>query len=290
MRARGPRVTDPAAGPGRLPAVRRARGYRLYGQDGRRYLDLWQQGGRAVLGHRAGRVTTVLKNVISSGLVADLPSLYTRRLERTLSTFFPAYPAFRIADSLGAGLELASRFLGRAVGVADVRDPLGGHAAVGGEAAAGGTPPAAPALGLWRPLCPFSLSPRVLLPRLPFAMAGAPIAVGFAGELPDGFPPSQDLSPVVVAGSLRALHDLARYTSPEWLRDGLLDGAPGWEQRGLYVLPRFPQDRYAAVFAAFLGEGVLLSPAYREPSILPSEASAGELEKMIGLFRRFPGE
>jgi 4-aminobutyrate aminotransferase-like enzyme len=33
--------------PSLLPKVRRARGYRLYGEDGRRYLDLWQGGGRA---------------------------------------------------------------------------------------------------------------------------------------------------------------------------------------------------------------------------------------------------
>jgi len=61
-----------------LPVIRRARGYRLYGQDGRRYLDLWQGGGRALLGHRPARVTTVLKNVISTGLVTDLPSDWRR--------------------------------------------------------------------------------------------------------------------------------------------------------------------------------------------------------------------
>ena len=262
----------------RLPAIRRARGYRLYAHDGRRYLDLWQQGGRAVLGHRAGRVTTVLKNVISTGLVTDLPSVYTRRLERTLAALFPGYPTFRLTGSLAAALELASEFLGHRVCAADIRDPLEGP----GQAA--------PELALWRPLCPAWLSPRVLLPRLPFAVAGAPVAAGFDGEAPPGFPASESLSPTLLAGTLRAVHDLKRYTPPEWFREDLLAGAAGWEQRGLYVLPGFPGHRYPEVFAAFLGEQVLLNPFFPEASILPSEASPGELKKMIGLFRRFPGE
>jgi len=268
-----------------LPAIRRARGYRLYAHDGRRYLDLWQQGGRAILGHRAGRVTTVLKNVISTGLVADLPSVYTRRLERTLTAFFRGYPTFRLTGSLAAALELASEFLGHRVCAADIRDPLGGAGQAAPEAEQG-----VPELALWRPLCPASLSPRVLLPRVPFAAAGAPVPVGFDGEAPPGFPVSEPLSPTLLAGTLRSLHDLKRYSPPEWFREALLAGAAGWEQRGLYVRPSFPGHRYPEVFAAFLGEQVLLNPFFPEASILPSEASPGELKKMIGLFRRFPGE
>ena len=261
-----------------LPAVRRARGYRLYGHDGRRYLDLWQAGGRAILGHRAGRVTTVLKNVISTGLVADLPSVYTHRLERALQGFFPGYPAFRVTRSLAEALELASLFLGRRVSEADLLDPLEPGTRSAAEVA------------LWRPLAESPPPARVLIPLLPFAMAAAPAVVGFAAALPAGFPASQPVSPVVLAGSLRALHELRRHEMPPWLTPRLLAGAAGWEQRGVYVLPRFPASRYPAVFTGFLEEGVVLNPAYPEPSVLPSEASGGELKKMIGLFRRFPGE
>ncbi|MBN1834904.1 MAG: hypothetical protein JW820_03575 [Spirochaetales bacterium] len=262
----------------RLPAFRRARGYRLYGHDGKRYLDLWQQGGRALLGHRPGRVTTVLKNVISTGLVADLPSVHARRLERALLGQFPGCRAFRVTASLGAALELASVYLGHPVGPGDIRDPLRDPE------------DPAPELALWRPACPQSLSPRVLLPRLPFTLAGAPVPVGFAEELPAGFPPSEVLSPVVLAGALRALHDLRRYRPPEWLGQALAAGTAGWERRGLYVLPRFQAGDYPSVFEGFLAEEVVLNPCFPEASILPSEASPGELQKMIGLFRRFPGE
>ena len=45
-----------------IPRIRRARGYRLYDHHGRRYLDLWQNGGRSLLGHRPARQTTLLKD------------------------------------------------------------------------------------------------------------------------------------------------------------------------------------------------------------------------------------
>jgi hypothetical protein len=261
-----------------LPPIRRARGYRLYGHDGRRYLDLWQAGGRAILGHRAGRVTTVLKNVISTGLVADLPSVQGPRFERTLQHLFPGYPAFRVTGSLGAALALASSFLGREVTAGEVGDPLLDP------------PDSKPEVSLWRPFLDARNVARVLVPLVPFAVASAPVAVGFDTLLPERFPASEVLSPMLLAGSLRALHDLGRHLLPEWLRADLLARAVGWEQRGPYVVPRFAGSRYPEVFARFLEGGMLLNPTYPGASILPSEASPGELEKMIGLFMRFPGK
>lgn len=261
-----------------LPVIRRARGYRLYGQDGRRYLDLWQGGGRALLGHRPARVTTVLKNVISTGLVTDLPSVYTGRLERALGQHLPRHRHFRLAGSLEAALGLASQYLGRTVTAAELRDPLSEPPIGNGE------------MAFWRPFLETPAGAVVLLPVLPFSVAGAPVPVGFAEPPPPGFPLSEVLSPMVLAGALRALHDLKRRAAPEWLRPDLLEGARGWRQRGPYVKAEFPELRYRAVFAAFLAEGVLLNPRCGEPSILPSEASSGEVEKMIGLFRRFPGK
>jgi hypothetical protein len=261
-----------------LPVVRRARGYRLYGHDGRRYLDLWQGGGRSLLGHRPGRVTTVLKNVISTGLVTDLPSVYTRRLERTLQGLFPDYPRFRITGSLAAALDLASGYLEQRVVEEDILDPLSRGPDKTGKVA------------LWRPFVEEPLTASVLLPVIPFAVAGAPVPVGFAAPASPQLPPSEILSPLVLAGALRALHDLKRYSPPEWLRGNLLEDAPGWRQRGLYVLPTFPQAVYQEVFTAFLQEGVLLNPVFPGPCILPSEASPGELKKMTKLFRRYPGE
>jgi len=84
-----------------MPLIRRARGYRLYDHRGRRYLDLWQNGGRSLLGHRPAGQTTLLKNLLSKGLAADLPSPYTGRLERALAALLPTHGQARVVASPG---------------------------------------------------------------------------------------------------------------------------------------------------------------------------------------------
>lgn len=269
----------------RLPVVRRARGYHLYTVSGKRYLDLWQNGGASLFGHRPGRLTTVLKDTISRGLVADLPSVFQGRLLALLRQVFPDYPDFRVTGSVAEALQLASLFLGREVetgevGAGEVADPLIGPATAGRAA-----------VSLWRPLLPDPPSAEVLLPVLPFAVAGAPAVVCFRRRLPPEFPAQAPISGVLLAGLLRCLHDLERFTAPPWIRSDLLAGCPGWRREQIYIVPEFDPESYERVFEAFLDAQVLLSPEAPRISILPGgEISRGELGKMIGLFRTYPGK
>jgi hypothetical protein len=264
----------------RVPLVRRAREYHLYTLSGRRYLDLWQNGGRSLLGHRPGRLTTVLKNTISKGLIADLPSVYGGRLQRLLHHMFPGCSSFRVAGSPAEALQLASLYLGRTVEQEELSDPAAGKEKI-----------AHAELSFWRPLLPGRIAAEVLFPILPFGMGGAPEVVCFRGDLPGGFPEQGPLSGVLLAGLLRCLRELQRFRTPEWLRRDLLAGCTGWRQRGIYVAPDFDLADYQRVFEAFLEAGVLLSPEAPYVSILPSgELSKGERGKMIGLFRAFPGK
>jgi hypothetical protein len=225
---------------------------------------------------------SLLKNLMSRGLLADLPALESRYLTEALAARLAGYPWVRLARTASEALALASRFLGREVSPAEVFDP------------ALDPLPASASVALWRPLLdyppPGAGRPRVLLPVLPFAAAGAPAAACFDAEPPGDLPPCEPLSAVLLAGAARCLHDLARYRLPEWHREDLLASAPGWAQRGIYLRARFGPERYPGVFQAFLQAGVLLNPRYPGPSILPAEASPGELAKMIQLFRENPGE
>jgi hypothetical protein len=265
-----------------IPPIRRARGYRLYDQRGRRYLDLWQNDGHSLLGHRGLHLMALLKNLMSRGLLSDLPALQGRHLEKALAACLAGYPWVRFTRTAQEALALASRFLGKVLTEGEVFDP------------ALDAPPSAAQVARWRPLLDFPPigpdRPRVLLPVLPFAAAGAPAAACFDAEPPEDFPASEPLSPVLLAGAARCLHDLARYRLPEWYREDLLASAPGWAQRGIYLRAECGPERYPAVFRCFLEAGVLLNPCYPGPSILPAEASSGELAKMIQLFRENPGE
>ncbi len=265
-----------------IPPIRRARGYRLYDHRGRRYLDLWQNGGHSLLGHRGLHLMSLLKNLMSRGLLADLPALQARYLSQALAARLAGYPWVRLTRTAPEALALASRFLGREVSAAEVYDP------------ALDPPPGSAPVARWRPLLDYPPSgpgrPRVLLPVLPFAAAGTPAAACFDAEPPADFPASEPLSAVLLAAAARCLHDLARYRLPEWYREDLLASAPGWAQRGIYLRAECGAERYPGVFRAFLQAGLLLNPRYPGPSILPAEASPGELAKMIRLFGENPGE
>ena len=78
----------------RLGPIHRAREYRLYDRKGRRYLDLWQSGGRALLGHRPKRTLALVKGVLSQGSNAGLPSVYEDHLLDCLRRLIPGFEPF----------------------------------------------------------------------------------------------------------------------------------------------------------------------------------------------------
>ncbi|MDR3145398.1 MAG: hypothetical protein LBU21_03905, partial [Treponema sp.] len=63
-----------------LPRIRRARDFRLYTEDGKRLVDLWQDGGRALLGHTPPALFREIKNTAARGLAAPLPGFHEARL------------------------------------------------------------------------------------------------------------------------------------------------------------------------------------------------------------------
>ncbi len=262
--------------PGGLPRIRRARGFRLYDVSGKRYLDLYQNAGAAILGHRSEGTVSAMKDALSRGLIHGFPSSYEGRLEKRLKEMFPAYACVRVYSCTHRGFEAASRFLGRRIDDDGILDP-----------ALDPLPRTAPAAALWRPFLPSlqrDLQADVLMPVLPRPQMSLSV-ICFRSAPPEDVPASDHIPAYVLAGMLRALKDLDR-ASPA---DPLLDAPVGWERRGPYIRPVFDPAGYAAVFRSFLGSGVLLSPSYRVPSILPGEVSPGEARLLTSLFGSHSG-
>ncbi len=256
-----------------VPPISRARGFRLYDRRGRRYLDLFLNHGSAVLGHRPFRVDNEVKAVISKGGLFAMPSAYTGRLARALGRAYPAFAGVLVAASDAEAARFAARYLKCEPSEIEIRDPaLGQHGRVIRDRP--GLPPAAREDAM--------REAEVVFPVLPFRLGEAPCPVLFRAGAPEGKPAW--IAPAVAAAALRAFHDLDRRAQPEWYRDDLLQGCEGWVQRGIYVTPRFPADRYAGVFSRFLEAGVLLPPEYPGPAVLPGEASTGELALLMRLF------
>jgi len=296
-----------------VPPIKRARGYRLYDYGGRRYLDLWQNGGLAILGHRFENLTRELKSVLSRGLIFDLPSIYHRRLIRELQKRYSGFNAIYICSTFEQALLILSRFLGQSITETDICDPAKGES---GPVVYDRPFLGSKTVGL-KPLDSDateteSSTMRALLPIVPFRIGASPVILCLRGEAPGlgvagrgvaraAEPASAAarrrdrdkeevslISPLVLAGVLRSIHSLNRFIPPPWFADPLFDESAEWIQRGPYVIPRFESELYSQVFRHFLSEGVLLSPCYEEPSILPGEASEGELKKMVRLFSENP--
>ena len=244
-----------------MPPVLRARDFRLYAGNGRRLVDLWQNGGAAILGHTPPSFLKELKNTASRGLYTPFPHFLQGRYEKALSRLFPGRN-FRLYTAPVPGLE-ALVANGTAVIWRPFVDPASPLSV--GENAAPVLIPVVPGIQLWRGGLPFGLCPLAVDPG-----AGATL------------PPSDFLPPVLLACAARGIYDLIAAASqrakPAYPRVERALKNSQWQRQGLYLSLREPPslEEWAALFRRFLDSGFLLPPVSTQPAILPGVLSPGE--------------
>ena len=250
----------PAARLALLPPIRRARLWRLYAEgtaEGRqrRFLDLWMDGGRSILGAKGTGLGTAAKAAIDMGLARPLPSVWTRRLEKALLETYPGFASARLFPNRDRALAaLGAAFPGAEPALLR---PFGEHLR--------GNAPADSRFALPLLPCPALLEPGVVLAR-----EGADAEALAAEQVP----------PAALAAAARALREFAAFSRV--FGEGLWRKAdrrlaPYFERSGPYLYPRCPETEYDTLFRAALGAGLLLSPEYAFPSILPGDFDDGEL-------------
>jgi hypothetical protein len=267
------------------PRVLRARGWRLYTEGGKRLVDLWQYGGRALLGHNPPGMLRTIKNSAERGLYAPFPHFTEGRLLKALATLFAletaAPPGAAAPEQDSAPRALSFRLY---ADEASLERALAGAAiATVNEAA-----PMAARVCRWRP---FLEPPPVpaFVPVLPFPFPGAPVVLALDPALENRFPPSPPLSPVALAAAARCVWDLIA-TAPERNAphfpklDRVLARSGFWRRRGIYITPASDTD-YPALFRRFLERGFLLPPSPASPAVLPGELSPGEEAKLAALLQ-----
>jgi len=243
-----------------MPTVLRARDFRLYTKDGRRLVDLWQNGGAAILGHTPPSLLREIKNTASRGLYAPFPHFLEARYRAALSRILPDRD-FRLYAAPPPQLYTL---------VAD-------HTAA-----------------LWRPFVDTAVSP-ILIPvvpgiqgwrnGLPLGLCALAIKNDFAiASLPDG----DFLPPVLLAAAARGIYDLIAVperANPAYRRVDRALKNSRWERQGLYLsLKEAPSDEeWATLFRRFLDSGFLLPPIPSHPAILPGILSPGEEAKLAAL-------
>jgi len=253
-----------------VPAVLRARGFRLYTQDGRRLIDLWLNGGAAILGHTPPNLLRELKNTASRGLYAPLPHFSESRFIKALSKLFPGR-SFRLYAAPPP--ELTKLFNS---GAAKLWRPFIDPASLFAVENAPLFIPVLPGIQLWRGELPLGL-----------CIAAAESENQLA-QLPAG----DILPPLLLAVAARGAYDLL--ASPERAKPAFSriakvmqtdDFKKRWRRQGIYLYPKekTENDGWAILFRQFLDAGFLLPPNQNQPLILPRELSDGEEAKLAAV-------
>jgi hypothetical protein len=218
-------------------------------------VDLWQNGGGAILGHKPPAVLRELKNSLDRGLLSPLPHPLERRLYKALGRLFPgrAFRVYAAPGTFGEPAVLWRPFL-------DETAPL-----------------AAPENG-----------PPALIPVLPgqswVQSRPAPLILALDAGLEA--PPSDLIPPALLAVLTRGVYDLIA-AAPERTRPfPKIRAAPGqaWERRGIYLFRRETPEPAAweRLFRRFLAGGFLIPPD-PAPLILPGALSPGEETRLAEL-------
>jgi len=258
------------------PNILRVRGYRLYAEGGKRLVDLWLNGGAAVLGHTPPNLLREIKNTASRGLYAPLPHFTEGRFIKALSKLFPGY-VYRFYAAPPAEL-LEKKDLKFWRPYTNPENPF----------AVNDTPlfiPVLQGIQTWR-----NWSSADLENELPYGLcvvAAQHKTTQTDENLLEQLPPNDMLPPVLLSIATRGIHDLlaapqrAKPNLPRIIK-ALKDKNSIWKRQGIYLtLKEKPaQGEWNTLFNKFLEAGFLLPPTSTHPLILPGELSDGEEAKL----------
>ena len=249
----------------KIPEINRARGYFLYTADGKRYLDMALDWGRLIMGHRHKGYGQAMKNVIDKGIIPGFPSPYAHRLKQAVKAVFGKdCNVYLFKSEEHAKAALAAQGLEytfwRAFGL-NACDPI--------------NDPIIPVLPI-----PLAFAPGVVVSKAELNLAEEPV------------------SPVILAGAVRAVYNLKAFLSEAdysgWEKAGLSETCAGtpaadtsrWRVELPYIYPLCTREQYSAVWDTFLEAGIILSYDYDTPSVLPpyGEVSEGMQKKILKLF------
>ena len=278
--------------------IRRARGYYLYTEKNVRLLDLWLDGGKALLGRRAGQANLFYKQFLDKGLTGCLPTKADAQLQRALEALLPDFPVIRWYATDDKAEWIAGSML------------------------QAGQNNAVPPLPIWRPFLetvsnPIDAAKYTLKPAHDSLMLVTPAYPVPCGIIAAGsrfetrLPPSDTLFPPLAYSLARAFFDLKRKIDEYHIEDGHYLDATGrnarvshtilkkrqaarnrkaeaerlipniWTQKGWYLFPHIPKAEYPALFLQALDAHVVLSPEYDTPSILPDCESYTEFVRFL---------
>ncbi|WP_320129460.1 glutamate-1-semialdehyde aminotransferase [uncultured Sphaerochaeta sp.] len=259
-----------------MPVVVRARSFYLYDRYGVRYIDFFQNHGRAILGHRPEMMQRAIKSTVDRGLVSEYPSVFSGRLEKLLAQLFPGYLAFRIYSDSHVIADIARKVSPDAKAIYDPACPVLENSCK---------------VSYWRPYLEVGGADSVLLfPILPFPGSFIPQVVCIKDQaLADELPLSDCVSPLLLDLLIKAtaslIHEMKSEESVVKRMDNPLKGL--FETRGPYGITNLDDIRYREFYHEALKLRVVLPPTADIPFIIPGIYSKGDISEFLRLSAQY---
>ena len=247
----------------RFGTVKRARKCFLYTAKGVRLTDLYQEGGRAILGW-GGSVFTVLKNVLERGISGSYFTDFSSPNGREKSQLSRAFSAL-FGDERTA-FTFSSKSLALEAAVS-----LSAHST-----------------SVYRPWNPQDVDWQrvdciVCAPPLPwtdtlYILAVKNTVLEQSSYLHHQFSGETFLPSPLCAAVTRSVYDLRKALQEReekhwFIYDQVITRY--WERKGPYLFPKIPEERYADFIRHCLDAHLVISPDYHQPSIVPFGADKG---------------
>jgi len=255
----------------RLPAIRRARDFWLYGFDDNRYLDLWQNDGRAYYGHNPKGLALDLKNRLSPSLYSPFPHPVFGKVLKLVAQVFPGTTPL-IFPSFDTFLSFA-----REKGFPSLPpDPWSLLEWTGALAEK---------VQLFRPDRPLPVSSSLpyLVPLLPVpADLGVVLVLATERSQPTNPNLLPQSTPLQLTGLLWGLRLWASHLGAD-IPDDFPDSFPFFRREGRYLIPQASQEEYFGLFKFARAKGIVLNPRKSGISILPRTSSSGGWKNILAV-------
>ena len=263
--------------------VKRARGIYLYTEKSVRLTDCFLDGGRGILGHGGGKAKTAFKDCFERGANGFYDSGLLPAFEKSVKKLLPAeYTEIRLYSEKTAAM-------------------LGGTSV----SLDGASEKANPVL--WRPWLDFSgkiteqptgypkiqvvyntneVFPAVVKILPPFTYATDICVYAFSeksyknlAELPE----NDVVSSPLLAAYTRSFYDLLNSFSlftENHFKANSKALEPFFTRNQCYLFPKISEEKYKDFVLKCLEAGIVISPDYNEPSIMPWRANPGDIKKI----------
>ena len=266
--------------------VKRARGIYLYTEKSVRLTDCFLDGGRGILGHGGGKAKTAFKDCFERGANGFYDSGLLPAFEKSVKKLLPAeYTEIRLYSEKTAAM-------------------LGGTSV----SLDGASEKANPVL--WRPWLDFAgkiteqpngypkiqvvyntneVFPAVVKILPPFTYATDICVYAFSEKSYKNLAelPQNDVVPSpLLAAYTRSFYDLLNSFSLFTEKDFKANSKalePFFTRNQCYLFPKISEEKYKDFVLKCLEAGIVISPDYNEPSIIPWRANPGDIKKIAHL-------